>query len=272
MNNTQKLSIFGNSETSHGMKKLIPVLLNLLPRPLLIRLSYLFMRFSALFLKGNNVECPVCESRFKRFLPYGYNKVRENVLCPKCLSLERHRLMWLYLEEKTAFFQKELKVLHVAPEQCFFRKFRKQKNLEYITADLESPLADIKMDIQSIPLNDNEFDVVICNHVLEHVKDDKKALQELFRVLRPGGFAILQVPMDISMKSTYEDDTITDPKEREKHFRQKDHFRIYGADYIDRIKAAGFKADGKNYLDEIDPARKERYRLPENEYMIGFYK
>ena len=254
------------------MKKLIPFLLNLFPRPLLIRLSYIFMRFSALLLKGDNVECPVCEGRFKRFLPYGYHNIRENVLCPKCLSLERHRLLWLYLKEKTGFFHEELKVLHVAPEQCFFKKFRKQKNLDYITADLESPLADIKMDIQSIPLNDNEFDAVICNHVLEHVKDDQKALREIYRILKPGGLAILQVPMDMNMTSTYEDDSITSPKEREKHFRQKDHYRLYGADYPDRIKTVGFKSDEKNYLDEIDPVMKERYRLPENEYMLGFYK
>ncbi|HJX70757.1 MAG TPA: methyltransferase domain-containing protein [Bacteroidales bacterium] len=254
------------------MKKLIPVLLNLFPRPVLIRLSYIFMRFSKLFLKGNNVECPVCEGRFKRFLPYGYQNIRENALCPKCLSLERHRLMWLYLKEKTDFFHKNMKVLHIAPEQCFFKKFRQQKNLEYITADLKSPLADIKMDIQSIPLNDNEFDAVFCNHVLEHVKDDQQALREILRVLKPGGFAILQVPMDIHMTSTYEDDSITDPKEREKHFRQKDHFRLYGADYPDRIKAAGFVTDERNYLDEINSARKERYRLPEDELMIAFFK
>ncbi len=254
------------------MKKLIPFLLNLFPRPLLIRMSYVFMRFSALFLKGDKVECPVCESRFKRFLPYGYNRVRENVLCPKCFSLERHRLLWLYLKEKTGFFHKNLRVLHVAPEQCFLSKFRKQQNLDYTTADLESPLADIKMDIQATPFNDNEFDFVICNHVLEHVKDDHKALQEILRILKPGGMAILQVPMDMNMASTYEDHTITSPKKREIHFRQKDHFRLYGADYPDRIKAAGFKSDDKNYLDEIEPALKERYRLPENEYMLGFKK
>ncbi|MBN2214106.1 MAG: methyltransferase domain-containing protein [Bacteroidales bacterium] len=254
------------------MKRIIPVLLNMFPRPLLIRLSYIFMRFSCLFLKGDNVECPVCGGRFRKFLPYGYKNVRENVLCPKCLSLERHRLMWLYLKEKTCFFHKNIKVLHVAPEQCFFRKFRKQKNLEYITADLESPLAGIKMDIQSVPLDDNEFDVIICNHVLEHVKDDRKALGEILRILKPGGFAILQVPVDMNMPVTYEDGTITDPKEREKHFRQKDHLRLYGADYPDRIKAAGFTTIENNYLDEIDTVKKARYRLPENEYMLAFYK
>jgi SAM-dependent methyltransferase len=230
------------------------------------------MRFGALFLKGNNVECPVCGGRFRKFLPYGYNNVRENVLCPKCLSLERHRLLWLYLKEKTGFFRNNYKVLHIAPEQCFYKRFRKLNNLQYVTADLESPLADIKMDIQSIPLNDNEFDIIICNHVLEHVKDDNRALHELFRVLKPGGFAILQVPVDISLPATYEDDSITNPKEREKHFRQKDHFRLYGADFPERTKKAGFIITETNYLDEINNDLKIRFRLPEREYMFGYRK
>src|SRR5690554_1912046 len=99
------------------MKRLLPFILNIVPRPLLIRLSYIFMHFSALFYRGNNVECPVCGGQFRRFMPYGYKDVRANALCPKCLSLERHRLLWLYLKEKTGFFTSKLKVLHVAPEQ-----------------------------------------------------------------------------------------------------------------------------------------------------------
>ena len=116
------------------------------------------------------------------------------MLCPKCLSLERHRLLWLYLKNRTEFFTAKLKVLHVAPEQCFFKTFRNMKNLVYLTADLESPLADMKLDIQDMPFPENEFDVIICNHVLEHVPDDRKAMHEIFRVLKKGGFAILQVP------------------------------------------------------------------------------
>lgn len=247
-------------------------MLNLLPRPLLIRVSYYFMRISSVFLKGNNVECPVCGGRFRKFLPYGYNIVRENVLCPRCMSLERHRLLWLYLKKKTPFFSKKLKVLHIAPEQCFYRRFKNQENLDYLTADLKSPLADIKMDIQYMPLEENRFDVVICNHVLEHVEDDRKALAEILRVLKPGGMAILQVPMDLSMNKTYEDNSITDPKEREKHFRQKDHVRLYGKDYPERVKAAGFKADDRNFITEVPAELMKRYRLPENELMLGFYK
>ena len=254
------------------MKKIIPFILNLIPRTYLIRLSYLFMPVNALFYKGINVECPVCNRHFKRFMPYGYTNVRDNVLCPRCLSLERHRLLWLYLKNRRAFFKNRLKVLHIAPEQCFYKKFRKLKNLDYTTADLESPLADIKLDVQRIPLPDNEFDMVICNHVLEHVEDDFKAMHEILRILKPDGTAILQVPMIMERKNTYEDPLITDPAERLKHFYQKDHFRIYGADFPERAKKAGFRIIENNYLDEIAPDLKERYRLPESEYMFGYRK
>jgi len=254
------------------MKKIIPFFINSIPRPWLIRISMVFMRFAAVLYRGDQVECPVCQGRFRSFLPYGYNQVRENVLCPKCLSLERHRLLWLFLKRRTDFFTANLKVLHVAPEQCFFRTFRNMKNLVYLTADLESPLADIKMDIQDMPFPENEFDVVICNHVLEHVPDDRKAMHEIFRVLKRGGFALLQVPTNYNAEHTYEDPSITDPSEREKHFRQKDHYRLYGRDYLQRLSECGFYVSGENYLAELPAQERERYRLPVQEFMYGYYK
>jgi SAM-dependent methyltransferase len=254
------------------MRKIIPFFVNTVPRPWLIRISLIFMRFAALWYRGSQVECPICGGRFRKFLPYGYNQVRKNVLCPKCLSLERHRLLWLYLKNKTGFFTDPLKVLHVAPEQCFHKIFKKMTNLHYVTADLESPLADIKLDIQHMPFTDQEFDVVICNHVLEHVPDDRKALREIFRVLKINGYALMQVPTNYSMKRTHEDPSITDPAEREKHFRQKDHYRLYGLDYLERLTEAGFHYSGTNYLDDISAPEKERYRLPAQEFMYGYYK
>jgi len=230
------------------------------------------MRFSRIAYRGSNVECPVCGNQFSKFLPYGYNSVRDNVLCPGCLSLERHRLLWLYLKNRTNFFTHELNVLHVAPEQCFYQRFRKMKNLKYLTADLESPLADVKLDIQQMPFSDNEFDVVICNHVLEHVPDDRTALREIFRILKPGGYAILQVPTAYGMEKTHEDATITDPKEREKQFRQKDHMRLYGKDYLKRVMEAGYVIGEENYLFTFSKTERERFRLPEMENMYGYYK
>jgi SAM-dependent methyltransferase len=254
------------------MKGIIRFLLNTVPRPWLIRISLVFVKLSSLFYRGNKLECPVCSGKFSRFLPYGYGVIRENALCPRCLSLERHRLMWLYLKNKTDFFVKTLKVLHVAPEQCFYTRFQKLKNLTYITADLESPLAEVKLDVQAMPFASEEFDVVICNHVLEHVQDDNKAMAEIYRVLKPDGYAILQVPTDYSMEKTYEDPSITDPKERQKHFHQHDHYRLYGRDYLERLRAIGFTINEQNYLMELNREEKARYRLPEMEYMYGYKK
>lgn len=224
------------------MKNFLRFLLKKLPRPWLIRFSGLFTKLIAPFYRGHNVSCPICEKNYKTFLPYGYGKsIRNNRLCPGCLSLERHRLLWLYLKNKTNFFTENLKFLHIAPEQPFIKRFRKMENLEYITADLESPIADVKMDIQDIPFENESFDVVICNHVLEHVDDDRKAMQEVYRILKKGGWAILQVPIDINRQITYEDNSILTPEERQKHFGQYDHRRVHGKDYGKRLKEAGFK-------------------------------
>jgi ubiquinone/menaquinone biosynthesis C-methylase UbiE len=180
--------------------------------------------------------------------------------------------MWLFLKNKTNFFTAKLKVLHIAPEQCFYSRFKRLKNLKYVTADMESPIANVHLDIQNMPFPDNEFDVVICNHVLEHVENDNKALKEIFRVIKPGGFAIMHVPMNLTMDKTYEDPLITDPKEREKHFRQKDHYRLYGRDFPERVKKTGFKITEGNYTDELSNKMIERHRLIKKELMYAYRK
>ncbi len=248
------------------MKSLYKYLLNTLPRPLLIRLSYVFRLFTPLIFKGNAVECPVCNKRFSKFLSYGSQVVhRDNVLCPNCLSLERHRLLWIYLKEHTHFFVNPLKVLHMAPEQCFYGRFKKLNNLDYLCGDLYSPLADIKFDLHDIPLEDNLFDVILCNHVLEHVEDDHRCMQELYRVLKPGGFAILQVPIDYTRGETYQDPSITSPEDREKHFWQKDHLRLYGRDYPQKLEAAGFKVKEVNLAGDMPNERANRFRIQRSE-------
>jgi SAM-dependent methyltransferase len=205
-------------------------------------------------------------------MPYGYHKIRENVLCPNCLSLERHRILWLFLKNKTDFFTGFHEVMHVAPEQCFYERFRKMNNLEYTTVDLDSPIADVKADVQSLPFDDDTYDVVICNHVLEHVEDLTRALSELLRVLKPAGYAILQVPFDTKHETTYEDPTITERKEREKHFLQYDHLRLFGRDYPQVIEKAGFRIDHENYMNEITDEMKQKFRLPDFEFMYAFKK
>jgi SAM-dependent methyltransferase len=234
------------------------------PRPVLIRFSFLFSKIITLFMLGNKYECPVCGKKLRKLLPYGI-KGRSNALCPNCLSLERHRLLWLFLKNKTGFFNEPLKMMHIAPEQPFIKRFRNMKNLIYTTADLESPLADIKFDIQNIPLADNTYDIVMCNHVMEHIDDDLKAMKEVYRILKPGGCAFLQVPLDTSLNKTYEDKSITDPLEREKHFLQKDHVRLYGIDYGKKLREAGFSVQELEYVKELPEDLVKKYALSVNE-------
>jgi SAM-dependent methyltransferase len=250
------------------MKKLYKFLLNKLPRPLLIRLSYPFKLVAPILYKGNNVSCPVCERSFSKFLSYGSDlKHRENVLCPYDLTLERHRLMWLYLKNKTDFFTAKQKLLHIAPEQCFHKTFKKMENIDYLTGDLESPIADMHFDLHKIPLEDNQFDIVFCNHVLEHVNDANQCMKELYRVMKLGGWGIFQVPQDMTREKTYEDPAITSPEEREKHFWQKDHVRLFAKDYPEWLKRAGFEITEFHPKEQFSKEEIERYRLMENEVL-----
>ena len=251
------------------MKKVYKFLLNKLPRPLLIRLSYPFKLVAPLLYKGDKVECPVCERSFSKFLSYGSDIAhRDGVLCPFDLTLERHRLMWLYLKDHSNFFTAEnLKVLHIAPEQCFHKRFKKQENIDYLTGDLLSPIADMHFDLHDIPLEDNRFDVVFCNHVMEHVEDAHQCMSELYRVMKPGGWAIMQVPQDFSREVTYEDPSIVTPEDREKHYWQYDHVRLFGKDYPDWLRKAGFEVEEfdkeSNYSEEL----RSRYKLMESEIL-----
>lgn len=248
------------------MKRIISWALRTIPRKHLQKFAHIIARMLSIFYIGKKVQCTVCLSHYRKFLPYGRgNSSRPNALCPKCLSLERHRLIWLYLQKKTNFFEGKLKVLHVAPELSFLKRFDRLPNLDYITADIESPLAKVKMDVHDIPFEENTFDVVFCNHVLEHVEDDQKVLGEFKRVLKPGGWAIMQSPMDMTLETTYEDPTITDPKEREKHFKQDDHVRIYGRDYSQRLRKGGFKVIEEDLQSELGPELVKKYALPTDE-------
>lgn len=247
------------------MKRIISLALRYIPRKYLQYVSHYFLRVISLFMRGNNVECPICEISYRKFLPYGRLNPRPNALCPDSLSLERHRLMWLYLKERTNFFTHPHKLLHIAPELCFIKTFKGMKNLDYTTADLESPLADVKMDVHAIPFDDHTFDVVFCNHVMEHVDDDIKAMSEIHRVLRPGGWAIIQSPQDYSRAETLEDPSITDPKERERIYWQSDHVRLFGMDYGKRLQKAGFQVTEDRYVMELPEETVKRYALPPKE-------
>ena len=254
------------------IKTIFKFFLNRIPRPFLIKFSYFVRPLLAFFLRGNNYTDPIDGKSFSRFLPYGYKQQRENVLSPSTLSLERHRLLWLYLSRETTFFNEHLKVLHFAPEQAFYKRFRKLNNLDYTTTDLNSPLADVKADICALPFENSSFDFILCNHVLEHIPDDRKAMQELFRILTPGGTAILQIPQDLNREQTFEDDSITDPGERTKIFGQYDHVRVYGRDFFDKLRSVGFQVEEVDYTGQLTVEEVRKYRLAQGEIIPVCHK
>ncbi|GGE12246.1 class I SAM-dependent methyltransferase [Psychroflexus salis] len=254
------------------MKRIFKFILNIVPRPFLIRLSYWIRPFLILYYKGNKYQDPIDDKKFRSFLPYGYENQRENVLSPSTLSLERHRLLWLWLKNETDFFKKTQKILHFAPEQAFYKRFKKMNHLDYVTTDLNSPLADVKADICDLPFEENSFDCILCNHVLEHIPDDEKAMKELYRILKPKGMAILQIPQDLNRASTFEDDSIIDPKERARIFGQYDHVRIYGRDYFEKLRKIGFIVEEVDYTDQLSEQEIEKYRLPKGELIPVCFK
>ncbi|MFN7911168.1 MAG: class I SAM-dependent methyltransferase [Bacteroidota bacterium] len=242
-------------------------LLRTIPRPLLIKLSLIFSKIAPLLYYGNKYEDPISGKTYRKFLPYGYGgrAKRDNVLCPGSLSLERHRLLWLYLKNRTDFFTKSYKMLHIAPEQCFYKLFKNQKNLKYTTGDYNSPIADIHFDLHKAPFEDNTFDVIFCNHVLEHVENAEVCMKELHRIMSIRGWGIFQVPLDTTRATTYEDKSIVTEADRELHFWQKDHLRLFGLDYKDKLTNAGFEVTVDDYVNTLSPDLVERYRLPKGE-------
>ena len=219
----------------------------------------------SVFYLGNTVECNVCNHKYRKFLPYG-RKARSNALCPNCLSLERHRMMWWYLKNKSDFFTPRHKILHIAPELCFIKRFEAVHKDNYITADIESPLAKVKLDVLDMPFEDASYDIVFCNHVLEHVSDDYKAMAEIYRVMKPGGWGILQIPLFHPIPDeTFEDSSITEPSAREKAFGQRDHVRLYGKDYTSRLNSVGFTAEEINLADILSEEEMKLHALPSDE-------
>lgn len=210
--------------------------------------------------RGNNYYCPICEKGYNRFLP-GPEKTRSNSKCPGCSSLERHRLLWLYLTSKLKISSSEIKLLNIAPDYATQAKLRTLTNVDYTSIDLESPLAMQKEDLTKLSFKDNVFDAILCYHVLEHIKDDKKAISELFRVLKPNGWAILQTPIDVDREHTFEDFTITSLEERKKIFGQEDHVRIYGGDYPLRLKKAGFFVKEDTFVNNFSESEIIKYAL-----------
>lgn len=213
-----------------GVRSLFKNLYRLIPRGI-----------RRLLFRGTDRYCPLCESSVRRFYPAGLDR-RPDARCPVCGSLERHRLFRIVAERWTDLFDGTPKrVLHIAPEEAIERLIRSLANVEYLSADLEDRAAMVRMDITDILYPEASFDVLLCSHVLEHVPDDRKALREFHRVLAPGGWGIVQIP--VTDPVTFEDPSIVDPEERLRVFGQRDHVRRYGPDVRDRMEEAGFAVD-----------------------------
>lgn len=209
--------------------------------------------------RGGAVECPVCGARASAFVPHGPE--RPTAVCPRCGALERHRGLVLYLERRTDLFAGGRSLLHIAPEPELQRRLRGRGGLEYVSADLASPYADVRADLVDLPFSADRFDCVLCSHVLEHVDDDRRALREIARVLRPGGWAAILVPVDLRRPGTHEDPEIVDPAARRRAFGQEDHLRAYGTDFEDRVREAGLAVHADDWLMRLDAETVRRFGL-----------
>lgn len=222
---------------------------------------------------GSNYECPCCGGHFRKMIPWDpSDPLDDNMVCPACRSQSRHRLLLTYLERETDIFRSETRLLHFAPESFLKDRFREYRNIEYITADLSMAKVSARLDITLLPFKNDSFNALICNHVLEHVMDDSAAIRELSRVLRPGGWAVIMVPMDVNRAETFEDPSITDPEKRLKVFGQSDHVRIYGRDFIHRLRRGSWTVSELNYAEDLYPGLRNRLALMKNEFIYSASK
>lgn len=215
-----------------------------------------------LLYTGRRLECPVCGGRFRRMR---HGRGRRDVQCPRCGSYERVRALWLFLRDESGLASSPGRILHFAPEPGIAKALAALPGVEYLSADLTPGVAMEVVDITAIPHPAESFDAVVCSHVLEHVPDDRRAMAELFRALRPGGTAYLMQPVDFERAETYEDPAIVDPAERERAFGQFNHVRVYGRDIVERLRDAGFEVSERRYTEELDPAMRARYALQDGD-------
>jgi SAM-dependent methyltransferase len=245
-----------------------PILRRLVPRVLRLRLHEARQRGIGRRWRGTGVHCPVCGGRFTRFLPFGEVVRREHAQCPGCGAVERHRLIWRYLHERTGLFTQPHRLLHFAPEFCMERRLRSSPTIRYLSVDLRPGGAMRRADITALPFAEGSFDAVLCVDVLEHIDNDARAIGELRRVLRPGGWALLRVPVDVTRAATHHDPAIRSPEDRAREYWHGDHRRLYGRDFPDRLREAGFQVRCDDYAFTL-PSEEVRLQgiVPETIYV-----
>lgn len=218
----------------------------------------LLRRYRMLLRRGTQVRCPLCEHGFTHFAD-DWN--RPGAICWRCGSQERHRVLWLHLQANPHLLTSARSLLHFAPEWCLERRLAATPGLSYVTADLDPRRALLALDLTALDLPDGAFDAILCSHVLEHIPDDAAAMRELHRVLAPGGWAIVMVPLDSARASTLEDPAIASPRQRERAYWQHDHVRLYGRDLEHRLAAAGLQVRRERPIAELGPERAAHYGL-----------
>ncbi len=247
---------------------------SILPKSTVRSVRNLIQRYQAFRLRGDAYHCPFCNHKFSAMLPAGEKHeiiqekkiigagYRENALCPRCYSTDRDRLLYLYLSRKTNIERQEYSILHIAPEKSLKNYLKSFSQLHYEAGDkfdegYENAYYDqdvMHVDLLDINKPDHSVDIVICNHVLEHIENDRQAMSEIYRIMRIGGWGILQVPISPILESTFEQPT-TSPQEREHLFGQKDHVRLYGKDYKERLESIGFRVS-TIHMNEVIPTEK----------------
>jgi SAM-dependent methyltransferase len=247
--------------------KLKQILFLVFPENILYKFERLLRNIFALFYKGNQVYCPICEQHFKKFIPLNPDKEKTNLLCPKCGSAQRQRLLWLYISGKFLVLTETLSLIHFSPRPCLVHKLRSISGLTYITSDPVAGHMDRHYDLTHIDERDACYDLVVCYHILEHIRDDRKAMHEIYRILKLTGIALFQVPYH--EKETYEDPGIDSSAKRREAYGQQDHLRIYGYhDFIDRLKQTGFHVTPVQYAQQLGPVICAKYGLNEDEVIF----
>lgn len=234
-----------------------------------------------LFSLGRKFECPFCHWRFRRFRAAGFDYpvlkekqvigggYRLNDLCPRCMSKSRERLLYLYLQNRTDLFSRNQTMLHIAPEPNLTKLLSGAGNIRYVSGDLSESDVMSHFDVMQMPFSDNTFDAVICNHVLEHVESDLCAMADLYRIMKPGGWAVLQVPIAVALTNTIEDPTVKTEQRRIELFGQRDHVRLYSkGDYVKRLESVGFVVDVQPFCKELPPADVRHYALISEELVF----
>ena len=242
-----------------------------------------------LIFAGNAVECVYCGKTYRKFLHEGVKSpafkkykvagggYKLNVQCVNCGSVDRSRLLYLFFKLRTNVFKQKTDILHISPNKEIANGLIAptiNQTVGTIEPEMYSEYKPVYMDIQDIQYPDQSFDVVICCHVIEHVDDDDKAMRELHRVLRKGGFAVLQVPLALNLEKTIEDRTLKTDKERKRMFGQVDHVRLYGLDYFNKLTKAGFRVVRDNPFTNqwMDEKSLKRQALDPIEDVIVCYK